>query len=186
MDIYYFLSLAVIAITILIMMFMRRPLSHKNKLPKIWYGQVNTSETSQHLFDMYSWTHISHGVLFYLLTWVLLGFQKHAKLSLYIFVAVLIEAIWEIVENSDYIVNKYRAQTISLGYFGDSIVNTIGDLICCMAGVLLGYYLPLWASIGYVIISEIVLAAVIKDNLFLNIIMLMYPIDTIKQWQSNA
>ncbi len=176
------LTSSVVALTVAIMLKMGRPLSYKNAFPKLW-GSLHTDETSQQLFDVYSWTHISHGILFYFATAALLKSTPSFPLSLLI--AVSLEAIWEIAENSDYIINKYRSQTISLGYFGDSVVNTLGDIMCCMVGVVMGYYLHPAISLGYVAASEIVLGATIKDNVALNVLMLVYPIESVKRWQSN-
>lgn len=189
MDIFYLLSLSVTTITVFVLFWMKRPISYNNQLPKLWYSKVQSSESSQHLFDMYSWTHISHGILFYFLTLLILNCLgtklTFFKLSFFIFIAILIEATWEIIENSDYIIKKYRSQTVSFGYFGDSIMNSIGDLLCCTAGVVIAYHVPIWASLGYLMVSEIALAVLIKDNLFLNLIMLVYPIKSIKTWQSG-
>lgn len=184
MDKYTLLTIATIALTAAILILMKRPISYKNQLPKLWYGDTETDQNSQHLFDMYSWTHITHGIIFYFL--VLLLFPgNHHSLSVFIFIAVLLESIWEIAENNDFIINKYRSQTISLGYFGDSVSNTMGDIACCVVGVCLAHYFPVWASVGYAVVSEILLAFLIRDNMILNILMLIYPIESLKKWQNT-
>ncbi len=183
---YVMLTWFVVALVVALLLKMGRPLTYNNTFPKLW-GKLNTDETSQQLFDVYSWTHISHGVLFYFATAMFLGRWgvAYPSLSLFVLIAVILEALWEIVENSDYVVNRYRSQTVSLGYFGDSVVNTLGDLMCCTLGVLMGYYLPPVLSLGYVAASEIILGALIKDNVVLNVLMLVYPIESIKRWQST-
>lgn len=150
---------------------------------KLWFGGLNTSEGSQHLTDWYSWTHIEHGLLFYLALWLV---ARRTPLSWRFVIAVAVEVAWEIIENSPWIIDRYRAETISLDYFGDSIVNSLGDVVSMMLGFLIAARLPVWFGVAFALAVEVVLAVLIRDNLTLNVIMLLFPLDAIRQWQAGA
>ncbi len=147
----------------------------------IYVGDAwNSSHTSQHLFDPYTLTHVLHGVLFFWLADLLF---PQLKTMWKFFIAVFVEAIWEVLENSNFIIEKYRENTASLDYFGDSIVNSVGDLIACAIGFWIAFKLGYRRSLVFFILTEIILLLWIRDSLLLNILMLIYPLDSIKQWQ---
>lgn len=148
--------------------------------PTLWMGDIWGPHTSQHLFDPYSFTHLEHGLVFYamlspLSRWV--G-PRHR-----ILLALAVETLWEIVENTQPVINNYRKAALARGYEGDSIANSLGDIAACGVGLWLASRLPARWSIALFVGMEAVLLAVYRDNLILNITMQFVPIESVQSWQ---
>ena len=146
----------------------------------IWVGDTWSSHNSQHVLDPYTFSHIMHGVIFCGAIWLVM--RKISVVWAFV-ISSGMEVFWEILENSTFIINRYREGTASVGYLGDSIVNSVSDVACCATGFIIARYLGLRLSIILFAVTEIVMAIIYRDNLTLNVLMLVCPIDAVKQWQ---
>jgi Protein of unknown function (DUF2585) len=145
-----------------------------------WEGDIWSSENSQRLTDPYSFSHIVHGILFYTVLWLV---ARRIPVRFRFLLALMVEAVWELLENSPLIIDRYRAVTISLGYVGDSVLNSMSDITMMAIGFLFASRVKPWIAVATVLVLEIGCALWIRDNLTLNIIMLIHPLDAIKHWQ---
>ena len=146
----------------------------------LWSWNIWSTHNSQHIIDPYSFTHVLHGVLEF---WLIGLVFRRMPLAWRLALAVFIESSWEVAENSAAVIERYRSATISLDYFGDSIINSVADIACCSLGFLIAYKLRFWRSLALFVITEILLIVYIRDSLIINIIMLLFPIEAIRSWQ---
>ena len=149
---------------------------------KLWHSSRSDAQTSQHLTDWYTYSHILHGILFYWLIGLIV--QGRLSVAARLVIATTIEAGWEIFENTPFIINRYRSVTVSRDYFGDSIINSMADIAAMIVGFLVAARLPAWVTVALLIGVELTLLALIRDNLTLNIIMLVHPMDWLREWQA--
>lgn len=153
----------------------------------LWHGNINSSGNSQHLADWYTPSHVIHGMLFYGLGWLLfarwgIGGPGSARWALVL--AVALEAAWEVVENTPFVIDRYRSVTVNWGYSGDSVINSFADIGWMSLGFFLALRLPVKVTVALAIAMEILVAIVVRDNLTLNVIMLLWPVEAIAQWQA--
>lgn len=148
---------------------------------KFWHGVQYSSENSQHIADWYTFSHIIHGFIFYGILWF---FARRMSIGWRLSIATLVECAWEIVENSDAVIERYRTVTISLDYYGDSVLNTVSDVGAMALGFWMARVLPSWVTLIVAIGFEVMTGFIIRDGLLLNVIMLTYPLESLMEWQA--
>jgi hypothetical protein len=153
------------------------------RTPTPFSTEVASSHNSQHLFDAYSFSHLLHGILFF---WCLRLLAPGLAVGWRVFLATAVEAGWEILENTPMVIDRYRTATASLGYSGDSVVNSTGDVLSCAAGLLLARLVGWKWAAGAFVAVELSMLYLIRDNLTLNVLMLLWPLDAVRQWQSGG
>ena len=149
----------------------------------LWHGNPSGPETSQHLTDWYTYTHVVHGFGFYLLLWLV---APRMPFLWRLVIAIGLEAGWEVIENTPLIMDRYRQSALARGYFGDSVVNSVVDTLAAVVGFALARILPVWLSVALVAGMELFAAYMIRDNLVLNIIQLIHPSEVISRWQTGG
>ncbi|WP_210183353.1 DUF2585 domain-containing protein [Methylobrevis pamukkalensis] len=184
-GVWLFAAVAALAATAAILLAMGRVPICECGYVKFWEGAVDGPGNSQHIADWYTFSHIIHGFLFFGATWWLsrrwpMGFSAR------LFLATLVEAGWEILENSPLIIDRYREATIAQGYTGDSVLNSICDILAMALGFALAARLPVWLTVVLTLAMEIGVLLVIRDNLTLNVLMLVWPSDAIRAWQGGG
>ena len=180
---YWYIAFALVAVAAVILLWMGRPPICTCGTVKLWVATVNGPDNSQHLADWYTPSHIIHGFFFYLLGWLFLRRNPPGDRLLG---AVLIEAGWEILENSQFIIDRYREATMALGYNGDSVINSVADIVWMILGFAIARRVPVWATVALALAMELLTLIVIRDNLALNVLMLLAPSDSIRAWQAGA
>jgi hypothetical protein len=176
------LTVAIVAVAALILLLMGHPPICKCGAVKLWHGVTFSAENSQHLSDWYSPSHVIHGFIFYGLAWL---FLRRHSFGLRLVAATLVEAAWEVVENTPLVINRYREATIALDYFGDSVLNSASDIAFMVLGFFLAARLPVWLTVLIAMALELFTGFFIRDNLTLNVIMLLWPVEAIRDWQAG-
>jgi len=148
-----------------------------------WSWDIWSRHNSQHIIDPYTFTHILHGVAEF---WIISLIFRKVPLVWRLVIAVGIEGTWEVVENTNAVIQRYREATISLDYYGDSIINSMSDMLACASGFLIAYKIRFWRSVALFLATEAVLIVWVRDSLLINIVMLIYPIEAIKVWQTGG
>ena len=163
---------------------MGHPLICKCGYVKLWHFDVQSAENSQHIIDWYTPSHIIHGFLFYWLLWLA---SRYVPMSfgVRLVLAVAVEATWEVIENTDFVINHYREMTISLDYYGDSVINSVSDILFMVLGFYVAAYLPVWLTVLIAVALEVFVGVMIRDNLTLNILMFVWPLDSVLHWQQG-
>lgn len=182
---YLLIGLLVVAVFALVLLEMGQVPFCECGYVKFWHGVTASSENSQHLSDWYTFSHVIHGFAFYGLFW-LIGRRFGWPFGLGLLLALVAETSWEVFENTDFIINRYRAVTISLDYYGDSVINSVSDVLWMALGFFLAWRIPVWATVALIIGLESFVGYWIRDNLALNIIMLIHPFDAIRLWQGGG
>jgi hypothetical protein len=176
------ITLGIIILTAAYLLWIGREPWCKCGFVKLWHGQVVSAENSQHISDWYTPSHVIHGFLFFGALWLV---ARELSFGWRLAIATLVECAWEIIENSDAIIERYRAVTISLDYFGDSVLNTVCDVLAMVLGFWLASKLPVWATVALIILFEGLTMWIIRDGLALNVLMLIWPLDSVAQWQAG-
>jgi hypothetical protein len=180
---YWLISLAIIVAAAAIELAMgRHPICTCGTID-LWVGGRDSPRTSQMLADWYSLSHIVHGLLFYAGLWLI---ARRWGVERRFVAALLIEAAWEVIENTPFVIDRYRATTAALGYTGDSVINSMSDIAMMAAGFVLARKLPLWAALLLVVVLEVVPLLVIRDNLTLNVWQLVTPNEALQRWQAGG
>ena len=181
------LALGLVVMTALILLAMGRTPICECGTVEFWHGTVRDSGNSQHLTDWYTPSHVIHGFLFYMGAW-LIGRVRGGPLPLgtAFLLALGAECAWEIVENTNMVIERYRATNIALDYYGDSVINSVSDIVAMIAGFWVARIWPVWLTVVAALLMEAVVGFMIRDNLILNIIMLIYPVEAIDRWQAGG
>jgi hypothetical protein len=175
-------TVGIVALQGLILLAMGHPLICTCGHVEFWHGNPSGPETSQHLTDWYSYTHVVHGLGLYLLLSLL---APRMPFGLRLALAIGLEAAWEVVENTPFIMERYRQSALARGYFGDSVINSVFDTLATVLGFVLARVLLAWWAVGLVLAIELFLGYMIRDNLTLNIIQLVHPSEAISHWQMD-
>ena len=150
---------------------------------ELWVGARDSPKTSQMLADWYSFSHVVHGLLFYAALWLV---ARRWPVDRRFAVALLVEAAWEVIENTPFVIDRYRTATAALGYTGDSVINSLSDIVMMVLGLYAARRLPVWASVALLLALELIPLFVIRDNLALNVWMLLWPDPRLAAWQAGG
>lgn len=182
-------SLVITIVTVMILLAMDRPPICECGYVKLWHGDINSAGNSQHIADWYTPSHIIHGMIFYAFGWLIFAKWKvggENAVGWGIALAVFLEAAWEVAENTPMVIDRFRSVTANWGYSGDSVLNSFADIGWMALGFYMALRLPVKVTVVLAIVMEILAAIVVRDNLTLNVIMLLFPIEAIAEWQAGG
>ncbi len=180
-------ALGIVVATALILLAMGREPICKCGTVKLWHGVVQSSENSQHIADWYTPSHVIHGFIFYGAVWGLSRLtRRRISFGWGLVLALVVEGAWEIAENTEAVIARYREATIALDYFGDSVLNSVSDMAAMVAGFLLAARLPVLVTVGLALAMELFVGWIIRDGLALNVLMLLWPLDAVRAWQAGT
>jgi hypothetical protein len=145
-----------------------------------WSSGIQSGHTSQHVLDPYSFTHVLHGMLLYAFFRLVAG---RLRWDVRLVLAVALECAWEMIENSGPVIGRYRQATVAVGYEGDTVLNSLGDIVSCLLGFLAARRLPVRYAVALFLVTDLALLAANRDNLLLNVIVLVFPSEAIRSWQ---
>ena len=180
---YFLFALFILSVFALTLLLMGQVPWCKCGYVKFWHGVTFSSENSQHISDWYTFSHVIHGFGFYFLFWLV---GRRWPLGVRLLGAIFLESAWEIFENTDLVINRYSEVTISLDYYGDSVLNSVCDVLASIVGFFIAWRFPAWTTVSLLVLMEVFVGYSIRDNLLLNIIMLIYPIDAVRVWQGGG
>ena len=180
---YALIGAGILAIQAAVLLAMGHPLICTCNYVKLWEGNVFSSENSQHLADWYTYTHIIHGFVYYFLLWLI---APRMSFGLRLALTIGLDAAWEVIENTPFIMDPYRETALAQGYFGDSVINSMVDTLAAGFGFVVARLLPVWLTVAIAIVLELFVGYMIRDNLTLNIIQLIYPSEAISRWQMGG
>jgi hypothetical protein len=181
-SVYFLVAAGLVVLQAVLVHAQGHPLTCTCGTIRLWVGDVSSQENSQQLTDWYTFTHVIHGFGLYLFLWLV---APRFPMGLRFALAIGLEASWEIAENTQFIIDRYRQSALAQGYFGDSVVNSVSDTLAMAAGFALARTLPVWSIVALAIAMEAFTGYVIRDNLTLNVIQLIYPSDVISRWQAG-
>jgi hypothetical protein len=173
---------ALIAVQALVLFAMGQPPICTCGYVRLWGGITSGPEMSQQLADWYTYSHVIHGFWFYFLLWLI---APRTPVALRFLLVLAFEVGWEVIENTPFIIDRYRQSALAQGYFGDSVINSVGDSMAAAFGFLLARTLPAWGTVALAVFIELFLAYMIRDNLILNIIQLVHSAEAISRWQTG-
>ena len=178
---WWLVAAAIVAVAVLTLWLMGRTPICTCGTVKLWIGEVHGPDNSQHLSDWYTPSHVIHGFIFFGLLW---WWMRDRPLGLRFAIALAVESAWEVLENSPIIINRYREATAAFGYSGDSVINSVADIGWMALGFWVARRLGLWPTVAIAVFFELFTLWAIRDNLTLNVLMLIWPVDSIREWQS--
>ena len=179
---YWLIAFAIMAAAAIVLLWMGQPAICTCGEVKLWVSEVQSADNSQHLADWYAPSHVIHGFLFYLLGWI---FLRRNPPGDRLIGAIVIEAAWELLENTPWVIDRYRQTALALGYNGDSVLNSMMDLAFMMLGFAIARRTPVWVTVAIALGFELLTLYAIRDNLTLNVLMLVAPSETIGAWQAG-